>query len=49
MNAVADYHTYKLIGAGLRAAICDQVEDPRFAKHLVKREITRFVTPGTRW
>ncbi|HEY2015174.1 MAG TPA: DNA mismatch repair protein MutS, partial [Bryobacteraceae bacterium] len=30
-----------------RVAICDQVEDPRVAKKLVKREITRIVTPGT--
>jgi len=37
----------KLIGAGLRAAICDQVEDPREAKGLVRREVTRIVTPGT--
>jgi DNA mismatch repair protein MutS len=37
----------KLIAAGLRAAICDQVEDPRQAKGLVKREVTRIVTAGT--
>ena len=37
----------KLIGAGFRAAVCDQMEDPREAKGLVKREITRVVTPGT--
>ena len=37
----------KLSAAGLRAAICDQVEDPRQAKGLVKREVTRIVTPGT--
>jgi DNA mismatch repair protein MutS len=37
----------KLIAAGLRAAICDQVEDPRQAKGLVRREVTRIVTPGT--
>src|SRR5487761_1088793 len=37
----------KLIAAGLRAAICDQVEDPRLAKGLVKREVTRVVSPGT--
>ncbi|HYG63710.1 MAG TPA: DNA mismatch repair protein MutS, partial [Thermoanaerobaculia bacterium] len=37
----------KLIGAGLRVAICDQVEDPAQAKGLVKREVTRVVTPGT--
>ncbi|MBI3469363.1 MAG: DNA mismatch repair protein MutS [Planctomycetes bacterium] len=37
----------KLIAAGLRVAICDQVEDPRQAKGLVKREVTRIVTAGT--
>jgi DNA mismatch repair protein MutS len=37
----------KLIGAGLKVAICDQVEDPAQAKGLVKREVTRIVTPGT--
>ncbi|MEX0979110.1 MAG: DNA mismatch repair protein MutS, partial [Pirellulales bacterium] len=37
----------KLIAAGFRAAICDQVEDPRQAKGLVRREVTRVVTAGT--
>ena len=37
----------KLIEAGLRVAVCDQVEDPAQAKGLVKREVTRVVTPGT--
>ncbi len=37
----------KLIGAGMRAAVCDQVEDPKQAKGLVRREVTRIVTPGT--
>ncbi len=37
----------KLIASGLRAAICEQVEDPRLAKGLVKREVTRVVSPGT--
>ncbi|MEZ6056523.1 MAG: DNA mismatch repair protein MutS [Planctomycetaceae bacterium] len=37
----------KLIQAGHRAAICDQVEDPKTAKGLVRREVTRIVTPGT--
>ena len=32
---------------GLRAAVCDQIEDPKLAKGLVKREVTRIVTPGT--
>jgi DNA mismatch repair protein MutS len=37
----------KLIAVGLKVAICDQVEDPAQAKGLVKREVTRVVTPGT--
>lgn len=37
----------KLLAAGLKVAICDQVEDPAQAKGLVKREVTRIVTPGT--
>lgn len=37
----------KLIQAGCRAAVCEQVEDPKTAKGMVKREVTRVVTPGT--
>ena len=37
----------KLIAAGFRVAVCDQVEDPKQAKGLVRREVTRIVTPGT--
>jgi DNA mismatch repair protein MutS len=37
----------KLLRAGLKVAICDQMEDPAQAKGLVRREITRVVTPGT--
>jgi DNA mismatch repair protein MutS len=37
----------KLLQAGYRVAVCDQVEDPALAKGLVKREVTRVVTPGT--
>lgn len=37
----------KLVRAGQRAAICEQVEDPKQAKGLVKREVTQVVTPGT--
>jgi len=37
----------KLVRAGFRAAICEQVEDPKTAKGLVKREVTQVVTPGT--
>src|ERR1700694_919528 len=37
----------KLLQSGHRVAICDQVEDPALAKGLVRREVTRVVTPGT--
>src|SRR6476620_3770858 len=37
----------KLVQAGQRAAVCEQVADPKYAKGLVKREIVRIVTPGT--
>jgi DNA mismatch repair protein MutS len=37
----------KLLSAGFRVAVCDQVEDPALAKGLVRREVTRVVTPGT--
>lgn len=37
----------KLIRAGLRVAICEQVEDPKQAKGMVRREVTQVVTPGT--
>ncbi|MEO1982041.1 MAG: DNA mismatch repair protein MutS, partial [Fuerstiella sp.] len=42
-----DNYLQKLIHAGFRAAICDQVEDPKKAKGLVRREVTRVITPGT--
>ncbi|HEV7515154.1 MAG TPA: DNA mismatch repair protein MutS [Thermoanaerobaculia bacterium] len=42
-----DAYLGKLLEAGLRVAICDQVEDPKEAKGLVRREVTRVVTPGT--
>jgi DNA mismatch repair protein MutS len=42
-----DTHLRKLVQAGFRVAICDQVQDPREAKGLVQREVTRVVTPGT--
>ena len=37
----------KLVTKGYKVAICEQVEDPKQAKGLVKREVTRIVTPGT--
>lgn len=42
-----DNYLQKLIQNGFRAAICDQVEDPKKAKGMVRREVTRVVTPGT--
>jgi len=42
-----DAYLAKLIRAGKKAAICDQMEDPSKAKGLVRREVTRVVTPGT--
>ncbi len=42
-----DSYLHKLIHAGYRAAVCEQVEDPKQAKGLVRREITRLVSPGT--
>jgi DNA mismatch repair protein MutS len=41
-------HTYlpKLVKAGLRVAICDQLEDPKMTKTIVKRGVTELVTPG---
>jgi DNA mismatch repair protein MutS len=37
----------KLVTKGYRVAICEQTEDPKLAKKLVRREITRIITPGT--
>src|SRR5688500_17010356 len=42
-----DGYLAKLVGRGFRVAICEQVEDPRKAKGLVKREVVRVVSPGT--
>ncbi len=42
-----DSYLAKLISHGLRVAICEQVEDPKKAKGLVRRDVTRVVTPGT--
>jgi DNA mismatch repair protein MutS len=42
-----DRYVARLIAKGHRVAICDQVEDPRFAKGIVRRKVTRVVTPGT--
>jgi DNA mismatch repair protein MutS len=37
----------KLVSKGYKVAICEQMEDPKFAKGLVKRDVVRIVTPGT--
>ncbi len=42
-----DGYLAKLIRAGHRVAVCEQMEDPKQAKGIVKREVTRIVTPGT--
>jgi DNA mismatch repair protein MutS len=43
----ADGYIARLVKKGFRVAICEQVEDPRKAKGLVKREVVRVVSPGT--
>ena len=45
-HAVENYLD-KLVSKGYKVAICEQVEDPKLAKGLVKREVVRVVTPGT--
>lgn len=42
-----DSYVARLIDRGFRVAICEQMEDPKLAKGLVKREVTRIVSPGT--
>ncbi|HLB25221.1 MAG TPA: DNA mismatch repair protein MutS [Nitrospirota bacterium] len=43
----ADGYIAKLIRKGYKVAVCEQVEDPRTAKGIVKREVVRVITPGT--
>jgi DNA mismatch repair protein MutS len=43
----AEAYIAKLIEKGYKVAICEQIEDPKLAKGLVKRDIIRIVTPGT--
>jgi DNA mismatch repair protein MutS len=43
----AENYLSKLLRKGFKVAICEQMEDPRFAKKLVRREVTRVLTPGT--
>src|SRR6478672_8651411 len=42
-----DSYIARLVRKGFRVAICDQVEDPRKARGIVKREVVRVVSPGT--
>ena len=42
-----DNYLYKLVNAGQRVAICEQVEDPKLSKGIVKREVIEVITPGT--
>jgi DNA mismatch repair protein MutS len=42
-----DTYLHKLVKAGYRVAICDQLEDPKTVKGIVKRGVTEMVTPGT--
>jgi len=42
-----DTYLHKLVKAGYRVAICDQLEDPKLTKGIVKRGVTEMVTPGT--
>jgi len=44
---VIDNYVSKLVKKGYKVALCDQIEDPKQAKGLVKRAITRVITPGT--
>ena len=41
-----DSYLHKLVKAGHRVAVCDQLEDPKMAKGIVKRGVTELVTPG---
>ncbi|MBR3791331.1 MAG: DNA mismatch repair protein MutS [Clostridia bacterium] len=43
----ANVYIAKLVERGYKVAICEQVEDPKSAKGIVKREVTRVITPGT--
>ncbi|PWT92518.1 MAG: DNA mismatch repair protein MutS [Acidobacteria bacterium] len=43
----ADFYVAKLIKAGHKVAICEQIEDPKLAKGIVQRKVIRVITPGT--
>ncbi|MCZ9888774.1 hypothetical protein OFP79_04600 [Brachyspira hyodysenteriae] len=42
-----DNYLSRLVKSGMKIAICDQMEDPKTAKGIVKREVTQVITPGT--
>ncbi|MDO4523209.1 MAG: DNA mismatch repair protein MutS [Eubacteriales bacterium] len=42
-----DGYLNRLVGKGYKVAICEQMEDPKLAKGIVKREVVRIITPGT--
>ena len=42
-----DSYLHKMVKAGYKVAICEQTEDPKKAKGIVKREVVRIVSPGT--
>ena len=42
-----DTYLNRLVGKGYKVAICEQMEDPKEAKGIVRREVIRVVTPGT--
>lgn len=44
---VLNQYLYKLVSSGKKVAICEQVQDPKLAKGIVKREVIKIVTPGT--
>src|SRR4030095_13617054 len=46
-HQAVDHHVARLVAAGRKVAICDQIEDPKASRGLVRRDITRVVTPGT--
>jgi len=43
----AESYISKLLKQGFKVAVCEQVEDPKYAKGIVKREVTKVITPGT--
>ncbi len=45
-HRAADVYIAKLIESGLKVAVCEQVEDPKSAKGIVRREVVRVITPG---